>query len=950
MKSLKLHITIYFILIWSFSFAQEYANYTTKDGLPSNHVYKIAQDNKGFVWFATDKGLVKYNGNTMKTFSTKNGLATNDIWEVFPTPNGKLWYLSKASKLGYIKNDSVYAFESEQKEEIFNPIYTSQVGNDIILTSPTKFHTLRNDKWKVLKTYNHKDSVPYNDDYSYIKHPILSGYKTSELFDSISIQNKNNKTIKVLNLISVLKRIHRRGQITDSLFYWVDNYKYTFLNLNTLELKKRTFKKELGIAKSKNVRINLVNNQIQITGKGFVGVLDNDLHIKNTFYIPDYIKAHFGFIDKTGSVWLPTFTNGIYHLPIEKQNIKYCLPEESITNITYVNNKIIASVFNKGFYEYNNIKKKFLPFIKDDDYIYSAFYIKELDTEYYLTKLNIRILKNKKIKKIERKNYRYEKNSVAKQLVFYNNFLYGKHSFGINTINPNNFKIRKEYIQEGISQLFVFNNLLLVATTSGLKKFKDEIFTSFIFNNQEFNKPILNIIKISNTEVLINTDGFGAYISDLKTLRQLPGTEFLIVNTAFIDKNNIWLATESGILKYTKIKKSYTLQLTITKNDGLPSNNVNDLLLYEDKLMACTNKGIVILPQNIKITSHLLDIYIDKASYNNQNITSSNTLFKYQENNNISITVSSIDYSENSNFTYNYKLEPLQNNWKTTKTTNINFNELKPDNYIFKIKSNTLQKQIEFTIVPLWYQTIWFKVLTILILVSLFFSSVWYLSKKNQQEKNKKLLQEKQFSEIQLKALRSQMNPHFVFNSLAAIQYYINENNFEASEKYLVKFSKLIRQFFELSKETTITLTEEMKLLSNYLEIEKLRFKEKLEYEINIDNIIDADKTKIPTMLLQPIVENAVNHGVFNKYDTGTVTINFSKVDAKTYKVSIIDDGVGFVNTKSKNKKVKSSSVLKERLTYLNTSDKWEIQYFKEELYPKKEEKGNKSIFIIKSK
>ena len=232
----------------------------------------------------------------------------------------------------------------------------------------------------------------------------------------------------------------------------------------------------------------------------------------------------------------------------------------------------------------------------------------------------------------------------------------------------------------------------------------------------------------------------------------------------------------------------------------------------------------------------------------------------------------------------------------------------------------------------------------------MFFRAVWYLSKRSQQQKSKKLFQEKQLSEIQLKALRSQMNPHFVFNSLAAIQYFINENNFEASEKYLVKFSKLIRRFFELSKETTITLTEEIKLLTNYLEIEKLRFREKLEYQINIDDAIDIKKTKIPTMLLQPIVENAVNHGIFNKFDTGTVTINFKKVDTLTYKVLIIDDGVGFINTKSKSKKIKSSNVLQQRLTYLNTLEEWEILYFTEELHPKNDEKGNISTFIIKSK
>ena len=192
------------------------------------------------------------------------------------------------------------------------------------------------------------------------------------------------------------------------------------------------------------------------------------------------------------------------------------------------------------------------------------------------------------------------------------------------------------------------------------------------------------------------------------------------------------------------------------------------------------------------------------------------------------------------------------------------------------------------------------------------------------------------------------MNPHFVFNSLAAIQYYINNNEIKASETYLVKFSKLIRQFFELSKETEINLAQEIELIKNYLDIEKLRFKEKFEYQLHIDKRLNTKKHKIPTMLLQPIVENAVNHGIFNKMDNGKITINFKSIDEKNYQIEIIDDGVGVVNTQNKaNKKVKSSNVLDDRLKFLNQTGNWKIVYSTEELHPESVDKGNKSTFKI---
>jgi len=248
----------------------------------------------------------------------------------------------------------------------------------------------------------------------------------------------------------------------------------------------------------------------------------------------------------------------------------------------------------------------------------------------------------------------------------------------------------------------------------------------------------------------------------------------------------------------------------------------------------------------------------------------------------------------------------------------------------------------------LWWQTLWFKILAFVIsILGIFFISKSVL-KRSQERKNQKLLEDKRVSELQLEALRSQMNPHFVFNSLAAIQYYINNNENETSEAYLVKFSKLIRQFFELSKQTEITLDKEVDLLKNYLEIEKLRFKEKLAFSVDVDQTLNTEKTKIPSMLLQPIVENAVNHGIFNKLENGKITLHFKSVNNNTFKVEIIDDGVGFANTKKRQtKKVKSSHVLKDRLYFLNQSEKWNINYKTEELTPEKDDKGNKSIFTI---
>jgi len=258
------------------------------------------------------------------------------------------------------------------------------------------------------------------------------------------------------------------------------------------------------------------------------------------------------------------------------------------------------------------------------------------------------------------------------------------------------------------------------------------------------------------------------------------------------------------------------------------------------------------------------------------------------------------------------------------------------------------EKTLHFTIHPLFWQTLWFQSLILIAFVGSIVFVTTRLFKVSQKKRTQALIQKRQFSDLQLKALRSQMNPHFVFNALSAIQYYISTNNFEASEMYLVKFSKLIRQYFELSREQEISLDVEVKLLTNYLDLEKLRFKEKLEYRISIDSTLELFDVTIPTMLLQPIVENAVNHGIFNKKEKGEVCIDFKKQSEYTCLVTIIDNGVGFKNTQKMGKQpVTSSEVLTERLLFLNQSGHWEITYNEEEMYPELEDKGNKSTFLI---
>jgi LytS/YehU family sensor histidine kinase len=149
-----------------------------------------------------------------------------------------------------------------------------------------------------------------------------------------------------------------------------------------------------------------------------------------------------------------------------------------------------------------------------------------------------------------------------------------------------------------------------------------------------------------------------------------------------------------------------------------------------------------------------------------------------------------------------------------------------------------------------------------------------------------------QISEVTQKNLRQQMNPHFIFNTLNSIQYYMYQHDKISTNNYLTKFSLLMRKTLENSQHTSIPIKDELDALELYLELESLRFKEKFKYAIHVDEEIDTLMLKIPTMLIQPYVENAISHGLVHKDDVGYVNIDL-KLKGETLEATIEDNGIG---------------------------------------------------------
>lgn len=201
---------------------------------------------------------------------------------------------------------------------------------------------------------------------------------------------------------------------------------------------------------------------------------------------------------------------------------------------------------------------------------------------------------------------------------------------------------------------------------------------------------------------------------------------------------------------------------------------------------------------------------------------------------------------------------------------------------------------------------------------------VLYKKRQDAKQKQQEAEFETEVTNTEMKALRAQMNPHFIFNSLNSIGDYIIKNNVQEADRYLGKFAKLMRMILENSEQKDVPLSEDLKALELYMQLEKLRLKNKFEYEIEVDENIDAATALIPPMILQPFVENSIWHGIANKEGTGKILIYIRRENEDMINCIVEDNGIGrkqsaLINTiPGEEKNSLGMKITEERIGILN--------------------------------
>jgi hypothetical protein len=321
---------------------------------------------------------------------------------------------------------------------------------------------------------------------------------------------------------------------------------------------------------------------------------------------------------------------------------------------------------------------------------------------------------------------------------------------------------------------------------------------------------------------------------------------------------------------------------------------------------------LVTTPSQLRVSLYAIDVE-DSLHYfgNNTSFT-----FPYSKND-ITFHFTAINLNGSREIVYEYMLEGYDKEWHSgTDVREARYASLPAGDYTFHIKASLdginwteANNTVTMHIVPPLWQRWWFIALMILLLAAIIHGA--YLLRLQQIREKEKIKAEynQKIAEIEMKALRAQMNPHFIFNCLNSINRYIVKSDHTTASLYLTRFSKLIRLILDNSNSKNILLSNELEALKIYMEMEALRFNNKFSYEITLDPEVCADAVEVPPLIIQPFVENAIWHGLLHKDTAGRLDIRINLLDDNILECVIEDDGIG--REKAKEFKSKSATTRK---------------------------------------
>jgi len=946
-----------------------YYHYSIKEGLPSNKIYSLRQDNQGYLWIGTDKGMARFNGKTFRVFTVEDGLPTNDVFYCYIDPEDRVWLYDYTPYVTYIKNDTVHSFRIFPENVPFNKSYYgyykgfvfANKGNQYLVAAGS-MSASRIDIEKRLRK-------------------LLPGVERQRPSNTDRLQCSGNELViynnngtAYYNFVTGAKRFIRFHPQTDSFPYranrqsplLVQHKLVGFLRDSagiamSLDLQRGTFRK-LDVSKYfpdfSSVRVfDFLPPGIQISTNTGLLTTDTAMNIVDAFSLPSnlkYISLNMMYKDISGNFWLSTFNDGLYVISREMKKFK-----QMNLQLNNDGRKLTSVYFSDGrYYIFDETDRLF---VTDKNFNLERSFQLQTNIAFQTDPRPIQIFEDK-----GRGHYIVSSKGIYfldKQLNLFSIFDFrGDLDEGFLTHAVHAFK--SSYFDTGSHKLIflnhaevyqiwfdgVFHQQLIMKKrftnicydNNGRYWLSDDLGNLIIANTQlkmlqTFNvkTPVTRLFSDPHHNVIFSLDGKGVFVYDAKDFKLdkvYGGNELQHLH---LDSSGLWLATNSYIKHFRFQDDQYRLSHTFLNTRGLLYQNIYAIAPQYDSVLILCDKGVLttrIAPDGVPNLQFTRSPFISALTCGTERYVLDKAVTRFAHdyrNANIDFEFTSNSTSYLGDVSYRYFLEGNDNDWQYSTEESFSYPALQPGTYRLHLRAMVNNAPVEsdeyvltIEILPLWWQTIWFRLLAVMGGISLVVYVVYARVKNIRLAAQKNTAMNKRVAELELSALQAQMNPHFIFNALSSVQSYIKINDRQVAEQLVQKFSMLIRLYFEFSRHKRITLSQEIKALRLYTEIEQLRFNNKFDVIITCRSPIPAETVRIPPMMIQPLVENAINHGLYHKSSKGRLKILFW-VKGDQLVIVIDDDGIGRDAAKKLRSKIfpsRGNAIIKERIEVLRAS------------------------------
>lgn len=924
---------IIFIGSLTTSYAQTvyYKHFTVKDGLAGNHVYMCHQDIDGYMWVATTSGLSRFDGKQFKNYDYEDGLPDNEVLFVTNDDGNRIWVNSFSAQ------NAISILETKLHSTNVQPVKSGVIE---VPTLSEEYYSHKN-KTTYLSGRGVLVIIKQNKQHNLLRVPFVSNSPVFEAEDGscytgdgVNLYRIVDTTIRYVQTLNRFQPYFRVCYYNKVLYAVTGNkvemYKYSQQHFQYIGVK--CFESVVN-----QIHANKYGLWISYQNRkgGYLFDADSLQKLRYEISIPGFINNMTD--DREGGMWLSTTDNGLFYIP-NPQMVNHTLADGLASSVVYslepAGNKKIWVGYNTGQAELVSVSNGWLNIEKrlevEAGKSNNSFVLDIVTNKNY----GAFFLSRNKLMHYDRNTlHEIKASETYKSLFLLNDTILGIGGWVFCLYNIKNKTVDSQNVGRVYAQCSDASGNFWLGSINGLyvmkrgkgKPMRIKALQGFKINTLVSSGEYIWVGTQNNGLYLLRDDSIMAHINHKEDVRVLSNT----IKSLAVHDDKLYVGTNRGIacivFEYSNLRiKHLTI---INHNDGLLSPEVNDIKLDDSTIYVATYGGFVVLsaPLHAYPLIYKLSSLSVKNLQTNKYIDIANITIPYSEKGiEIGYNMVALKYADE--ISYRYRLESFDNTWKFTSANTVLYTNIPPGKYTFVItafdnRGNVSETiRLPVTIKPAIWQTSWFRIvivlLFVLIMIVLFYLYYRYTKKRT----NAKLAQGKLVAKAKLEALRAQLKPHFIFNSMNAISDYLHNNQNDDATELLQGFAGLIRKGLRIAANDFTTIAEEASFLLQYLKLEQKKCDKCFDFVFDVDE--KYNYIVIPSLVTQPFVENAIVHGVRNIKRRKAMLHIAYVLCGNDLVCTITDNGVGI-----------KKSLLHKQTDSLGTSiSKNRIAYFKEGL------------------